>query len=124
MGDGQPENLIINHATRERMNWENGSNWLPKMSLKAGQVIDIEVEFNFDIAGITKDWSVSAWGESGPVTVTHESGSTSDSLPFVPKNAQTWLQGQENGLQQPSSYQDDGLAMVTLGGSTASEPSR
>ena len=67
------------------MNWENGSNWLPKMRIHQGQTVDIEVEFNFAIEGITKDWSITAWGESGPVTVTHESGIPSDSLPYMPK---------------------------------------
>ena len=31
-----------------------------------------------------RDWSVTVWGNAGPVTVTHEAGISSDSLPVVP----------------------------------------
>ena len=49
-----------------------GDKYFPKMYLEAGESVTIEVEFNWNRPGITKDWSVTAWGESGPVSVTHD----------------------------------------------------
>ena len=61
-----------------------GDKYFPRMYLEAGESVTIEVEFNWNRPGITKDWSVTAWGESGPVSVTHDSGIASDSFPYQP----------------------------------------
>ena len=84
------KHIVFNKHTREKMTWEQGSNWLPKLFLSAGQTIEIEVELNWDRTGITKDWSVTAWGEKGGVSVNHQDGITSDSLPYVPKDSYSW----------------------------------
>ena len=55
------------------------------MRVTAGESFTVEVEFNWNRSGITKDWSVTAWGETGPVSVTHDQGISSDSYPFTPK---------------------------------------
>ena len=43
---------------------------------------DYIVELNFQATGVTKDWSVGAWGESGEIEVTLP-GRTSSSFPFL-----------------------------------------
>ena len=58
------------------------------MYVSAGESFTVEVEFNWNRSGITRDWSVTAWGESGPVSVTHDQGIATDSLPFTPKPGQ------------------------------------
>ena len=55
------------------------------MYVKAGESFTVEVELNWNRAGITKDWSVTAWGESGGVSVAHDEGYKTDSFPFTPK---------------------------------------
>lgn len=77
--------MIFNNKTRSAQGWEAGDVWLPKMFLSAGESVEIEVELNLDRAGVTKDWSLTAWGVQGGVTVTHNDGLTSDSLPYQPK---------------------------------------
>ena len=84
------KHVVLNKSTREKIAWENGSIWLPKLFVEAGEVVEIEVEFNWDRTGITKDWSVTAWGEKGGVSVNHLSGFESDSLPYVPKGPRAW----------------------------------
>ena len=39
--------------------------------MEAGEELEILVEFNWNRTGITKDWSVSVWGEEGEVFVVH-----------------------------------------------------
>jgi len=39
--------------------------------MEAGEELEILVEFNWNRTGITKDWSVSVWGEEGAVFVIH-----------------------------------------------------
>ena len=58
---------------------------MPSGIVKAGETAEFEVELNWNRPGITKDWSVTAWGESGFVSVTHSDGIPSQHLPFTPK---------------------------------------
>ena len=62
------------------------------MYLKRGETVEFEVELNWNRSGITKDWSVTAWGESGPVSVKHSEGIRSDHLPFTPKQGSRALE--------------------------------
>ena len=40
--------------------------------------------FNFNNDNIAKDWSITVWGDSGPVSIRHSAGLTSDTLPVAP----------------------------------------
>ena len=84
------KNIVVNQTTRDRMGWENGTNWLPSMVVSRGEAVDIAVEFNWEREGLTHDWSVTVWGEVGGVSVTHNDGIASDSLPYVPIGARYW----------------------------------
>ena len=77
--------MIFDNKRRTARSWEAGDIWLPKMFLLAGESVEIEVELNLERKGVSKDWSVTAWGEQGGVTVTHNDGLASDSLPYQPK---------------------------------------
>ena len=79
------KNMIFDNKRRTARSWEAGDIWLPKMFLLAGESVEIEVELNLERKGVSKDWSVTAWGEQGGVTVTHNDGLASDSLPYQPK---------------------------------------
>ena len=59
----------------------------------------LEIELNWDRPGITKDWSLTSWGESGPVTVIHSEGISSDHLPYTPKKG-----GRSDVYDKPASY--------------------
>ena len=54
--------------------FSNGDGWLPSLEFDAGEEIEIVAEFNFNRRGVTKDWSVTAWGEKGKVEVRHSKG--------------------------------------------------
>ena len=60
----------------------SGERWLSPIELQPGQVQDYIVELNFQAIGVTKDWSVGAWGENGEVEV-RLPGRTSSAFPFV-----------------------------------------
>ena len=74
--------MIFNNKTKIASSWLAGDIWLPRVEAKAGEKVSIEVELNWNLSGVTKDWSVSAWGEEGGVTVIHDEGYLSDSFPF------------------------------------------
>ena len=73
----------------------SGERWLEPIDLLPGQVQDYIVELNFQAKGITKDWSVGAWGEFGEVEVTLP-GRVSSSFPFIEIKDQL-LPTDENG---------------------------
>ena len=73
----------------------SGERWLEPIDLLPGQVQDYIVELNFQAKGITKDWSVGAWGEFGEVEVTLP-GRTSSSFPLIEIKDQL-LPTDENG---------------------------
>ena len=79
------KNMLFNNKSKTATGWQAGDAWLPKLYVSAGESFEVEVEFNWEREGITKDWSVTAWGESGGVTVVHNDGLLSDSLPYTPK---------------------------------------
>jgi len=78
-------NMIFNNKAKSATAWQAGDVWLPPMVVFAGEQVTIEVELNWNRPGITKDWSVTVWGEDGVVAVTHDGGIPSDSLPYQPK---------------------------------------
>ena len=92
--------MMFNKKTKSATGWEAGDIWFPKMYVNAGEEVIIEVELNWNRPGITKDWSVTAWGESGPVAVLHNDGIPSDHLPYQPK------QGARSDIKysKPASY--------------------
>jgi len=60
--------------------WE-GDMWLPPVELEAGQSKTIKVYFDWTIKGATRDWSVTAWGTKGSVSVTESNGLKSSKMP-------------------------------------------
>ena len=77
--------MLFDNKRRTARSWEAGDIWLPKLFMSAGESVEFEVEINLERKGVSKDWSVTAWGESGNVTLTHNDGLMSDSLPYQPK---------------------------------------
>lgn len=41
------------------------------------------LEFDWDRECVTPDWSITAWAETGTVTVTHSKGLVSDQMPVL-----------------------------------------
>ena len=76
---------MFNKKTKSATGWEAGDIWFPRMYVNAGEKVQVEVELNWNRPGNTKDWSVTAWGESGHVTVLHDDGIPSAHLPYKPK---------------------------------------
>ena len=61
-------------GVREKFSLTHGVGWLLDIDMQAGEEIEIMVEFNWIISGITKDWALTAWGEEGEVSVRHSLG--------------------------------------------------
>ena len=51
--------------------------------MSAGQTVRFTTEWNFADEGTIPDWSVVAWAPNGGLSITHEGGWTSDSLPVI-----------------------------------------
>ena len=81
------QHVLINQNTKEKFGWDEGTIWIPKQFINGGESIEIIIEFNWNKPEVTKDWSVTAWGETSDVRVTHNDGIKSDSLPYVPIGA-------------------------------------
>ena len=45
----------------------HGVGWHLDIEMNAGEEIEFLVELNWNLRGITKDWSLTAWGEDGGV---------------------------------------------------------
>lgn len=59
--------------------------------MKAGSTRTIEVLMDWNRENVTKDWSLTAWGEQGGVSVTHNDGIPSDHMP----SSGLWEGGEE-----------------------------
>ena len=94
------KNMLFNKKTKSATGWEAGDIWFPRMYVNAGEKFEVEIELNWDRPGVTKDWSVTAWGEEGTVTVLHNDGIPSANLPYQPKR------GARTGkkYEKPTSY--------------------
>jgi hypothetical protein len=54
--------------------------------MQAGEEVEITVEFNWQRAGVTRDWSLTAWGTGeGNVRVRHSEGHKTRNFAFTPK---------------------------------------
>ena len=51
----------------EKFDLTHGVGWHLDIEMNAGEEIEFLVELNWNIRGITKDWSLTAWGEDGGV---------------------------------------------------------
>ena len=54
--------------------------------IKAGESFDITMEMNWqdsEDAEANKDWSVSIWSSTNPVTITHKGGLSSQAFPLI-----------------------------------------
>jgi hypothetical protein len=80
-----PENFSITCNESEasaNFNLEYGSAWLNPIEFAAGETKEFSVSMDWARQGIVKDFSVTAWGEGGAVTVAHADGTASASLPI------------------------------------------
>ena len=96
------KNMFFNNKLKSATSWEAGDMWFPKMFMKRGETAEFEVELNWNRPGITKDWSVTAWGESGSVQVTHSDGIPSEHLPFTPKEG---ARSDQKYYSKPDTYE-------------------
>ena len=55
------------------------------IAMKAGQTVNVIVEWDFSDPSKVKDWSLTAYGAKGPLTVKHPTWKTSDTFPFIPR---------------------------------------
>jgi len=63
--------------------WSSGSTQLAPFKLQPGETTQVTVEMDFRNAAVAKDWSVVAYGDKGKVTLTHNGGKTTGSLPLI-----------------------------------------
>ena len=78
------KHVISETKTGHERAFTSGAGWLPSLDLEAGEEIEIRMELNFERRGITKDWSVTAWGTEGPVQVRHASDIESRHFSYTP----------------------------------------
>ena len=77
--------MVINVRDNDKKEFTNGAGWLEVMDLKAGEEVEIIVEFNWTRKGVTKDWSLTAWGEDGDLNVRHSNDIDSNQFAYTEK---------------------------------------
>lgn len=88
--ENEHKNVIKNVRDNKTKKFTNGASWLRSIEINAGEEVEILVEFNWWRKGVTKDWSVTAWGESGgEVTVRHSKGIPTKTFAYTPKDYAT-----------------------------------
>merc|ERR1712226_1725768 len=78
-----PKNFSIkclSSGDKSNFNLEYGSGWLNPIEFGPGETKEFEVLLDWTRQGVVKDWSVTAWGEGGEVSVSHQDGTPSASL--------------------------------------------
>jgi hypothetical protein len=84
--DNSVKHVIRNSRDDTQTEFDHGSGWLDVIEFRQNEEIAMFVEFNWNKRGITKDWSLTAWGtEGGKVTVRHDQGLASEHFPFTEK---------------------------------------
>ena len=83
--DNSSTNYIGNRRDNTSKSFTNGAGWLETIEIEAGEEVEIVVEFNWARTGVTKDWSVTAWGEIGEVEVRHSNDIESNHFPYTEK---------------------------------------
>lgn len=63
--------------------WKTGSKHLSPISFTANQPVDITIEWYWDMVGVQPDWSLTAWGKMGQITVVDKNGRPSDAFPYT-----------------------------------------
>ena len=61
----------------------NDSRWMDAIEFDVDEVKTYEIELDLDRKGLSKDWSVTAWGESGEVQVTVVGKGNTSTFPHV-----------------------------------------
>ena len=72
---------VFSQGTSSRI-FQSGEKWFQPFELGPGEEEKFTVEWALHLDGISKDWSVTAWGEVGSVQVTVDN-KTSTSFPLV-----------------------------------------
>ena len=72
---------VFQHGTNTRI-FQTGEKWFMPFELGPGDEETFTVEWALGLEGLSRDWSVVAWGEVGSVKVSIE-GKTSDHFPMV-----------------------------------------
>lgn len=77
---------IYNNKDNTKYNFLYGDMEVDPMTLQPDEEVDIIVEFDFTSATTSdKDWSVVAWAPSGPISITHNDGLSSDDFAVIDK---------------------------------------
>ena len=82
---GWQEHLISEDGSNTVYGLYDGDVWMPTIYLAPGASQTYTIELDLNMKGMSKDWSFTAWGENGPITV-EVIGKTSDAWPLVERN--------------------------------------
>ena len=56
---------------------------MPPFEMKAGETLRLETEWDWTNPEVSHDWSTLVWGDKGPITIKHNKGFESMSLPVI-----------------------------------------
>ena len=88
--------------------WSLGSRYASTIEMEAGETIEVDVQLDFNNENLARDWSVTAWGDSGPLTVEHSTGIQSAQLPVAPPAGSTPDDGGDDGTDDGGDDGTDG----------------
>ena len=64
----------------------NEENWLTPITVNANDEVEHTIELDLSRRDMSKDWSITAWGENGPVSIEVVGKGNTDHFPFVRKD--------------------------------------
>ena len=67
-----------------RFSFYSGAIEFEAKEVKAGETVTVTGDWNWLDPNYSNDWSVTAWGNKGPVTIKHKLGLESDKMPVAP----------------------------------------
>ena len=86
--------------------FHTGEAWIDAFNLGPGEEEEFIIEMALQRDGMSKDWSVTAWGENGSVKVT-VGGLTSDSFPYIKRNDSYLPQDEGRSGEQSSTESEE-----------------
>ena len=82
---GGKAHSMLQQGTLTARSFRNGERWMPVITLGPGDSATYIIELDLNKKGMTKDWSITAWGENGPLEV-KVNGKAKQHWPHVDRN--------------------------------------
>ena len=73
--EGTEPHYYVSEKLQSEFGWNGfreGSFPMKPYAIKAGETVELLTKWNWNNQNVARDWSVTAWGDKGKVTVAHD----------------------------------------------------